>query len=495
LKFLSRPHWQLALLSGLFLGISYPPLPGITAWLALVPLIHVWLNTSPASAAKWSFMTAITSNLIFLYWLGLNQGAGWLPVLGSMLGAIIYLGIFLTILGFIVAWIQNKKGWGLIILPFLWVTMEYLRGFGPMGFSWANMALTQTKFLALIQMVSYTGTGGLGFWIILLNIGFYLLLTRGRKKRTAFVLIIIFVIPFMTGIIQLKSTDQSVSRDSRKISIVQPNINPDSKWDSAFRSELYTIMDSLHNQALKNNPDLVLWPEVSLPVYLRSSSYQRKKYEDIVKKSGVPLLTGTLDWTKNKKGEKSYYNGSYLIGIEGNQIYRKLFLVPFAEYIPFSNLIPAIKKLNIGTANFSHGEEYTVFNLDSIGFSNVICYESSIPGLMRKFIMKGARFITIEANDAWSGNTSGVYQHFELAKLRAIELRTAIARSGNTGISGIISPSGKVQAYMGFGKQGVLTGYLPLNTQASIYVKYGELFSKICLLFSILILASAWLKP
>ncbi|MEE8335096.1 MAG: apolipoprotein N-acyltransferase [Candidatus Neomarinimicrobiota bacterium] len=362
-----------------------------------------------------------------------------------------------------------------------------------MGFSWANFAVTQTKFLALIQMVEYTGTGGLGFWIILLNVGIYLLLTQERKKYTVIKIFILFIIPWISGYIQLNSMPPVSPENIRKVSIVQPNINPSAKWDSAFRSELYTIMDSLHFIAQKNNPDLILWPEVSLPVYLRHS-VQRKKYEAIVKESGIPLLTGTLDWKKNEQGEKLYYNGSIFLGKVGNQIYRKLFLVPFAEYIPFSELIPQVKKLNIGQANFTRGSDYTVFQLDSIGFSNVICYESSIPGLVRKFINQGARFITIEANDAWSGNTSGVYQHFELAKLRAVEFRTAVARSGNTGISGIILPSGRVQTYMGYGRQGVITGKLPLIAEATVYARYGEIFSKFCLLITGLIIGLVWLK-
>lgn len=493
MNILNRPHWQLALFSGFLVGIAYPPLPGITAWIALVPMIHIWLNTTPRRAAKFSYLAAVTSNLIFLYWIGLNQGAGWLPVLGSLIGAIFYLSIFWAAVGYGAAWIHGKKGWGLICLPFLWVTMEYIRGWGPMGFSWANFAVTQTKFLALIQMVEYTGSGGLGFWIILLNVGFYLLLTQERKKYTAVKLLILFIIPWISGYIQLNSLAPVSPENIRKVSIVQPNINPSAKWDSAFRSELYTIMDSLHVIALKNNPDLILWPEVSLPVYLRHS-VQRKKYEAIVKESGIPLLTGTLDWEKNEQGEKLYYNGSIFLGKGGNQIYRKLFLVPFAEYIPFSEIIPQIKKLNIGQANFTHGSDYTVFQLDSIGFSNVICYESSIPGLVRKFINRGARFITIEANDAWSGNSSGVYQHFELAKLRAVEFRTAIARSGNTGISGIILPSGRVQTYMGYGRRGVITGKLPLIKEATFYTRYGEIFSKFCLLVTGLIIGLVWLK-
>ena len=164
-------------------------------------------------------------------------------------------------------------------------------------------------------------------------------------------------------------------------------------------------------------------------------------------------------------------------------MYHKIFLVPFAEYIPLSDKINILKKLNFGQANFTHGSDYATFPLDSIYFSNMICYESSHPKVAKGFIDKGARFLTIQANDAWLRNSSGVRQHFELAKLRSIELRTGIVRSANTGISGIIDPIGNTNERIGFNKQSVFHGKILLNKGLTFYAKYGSIFAKICLGF------------
>ena len=254
-------------------------------------------------------------------------------------------------------------------------------------------------------------------------------------------------------------------------------------------------MDSLHNEAIKLEPDLILWPEAALPTYLRINYSNRKSILQKVKKSNIPLLTGTPDRIKGKDNKIDYYNASMFLKPDGStKMYYKIHLVPFAESIPFSNYFSFLKKLNFGQANFTAGSEYTIFNLDGISFANLICYESSIPKIARKFINLGANFITIETNDSWCGHSSGVYQHFEIAKLRAVENRVPIARSANTGISGLILPTGKVNNKIPFNEQKVTLSSIPIKNVQSFYTKYGDWFAVICTLISLITLFFGWLQ-
>ena len=93
---------------------------------------------------------------------------------------------------------------------------------------------------------------------------------------------------------------------------------------------------------------------------------------------------------------------------------------------------PQLNEFNFGQGNFTAGLEYTLFKSENFSFSNLICFESSLPEIVRKFVLTGAEFLIIQANDGWLGNTSGPYQHFELAKLRAVENRRSVVRSANT---------------------------------------------------------------
>ncbi|MEC7872661.1 MAG: apolipoprotein N-acyltransferase, partial [Candidatus Neomarinimicrobiota bacterium] len=432
---------KLALISGLLVGLSYPPFFGILALFAFIPLIRVWLTVKIIDSIKYSYFAAIIANAISLYWIGLNTGASFLPVMISLVAAILYLSIFWAILGGAISWFKDRFNYVEYLIPFLWVSMELIRSYGPLAFSWSNLALTQTKFISILQIIDTTGSEGVAFWIIFINVALYLsFFTNKLNPKKNLILFLMAIIPIFYGSYKLHAL-KNINWEKRNISIIQPNIDPNQKWEASYRNELYEVMDSLNTIAYSLKPDLVLWPEAALPNYMRVS-YLNNKFEKLVDSTSIPLMMGTLDY-KASSNDKKIYNGSIFFSSKKNKLYHKLFLVPFAEYIPLSSIFPILKQLNFGQGNFSHGDEFTTFELDSVLFSNMICYDSTNPLLARKFFVEGARFLTIEANVAWLQNSSGVRQYYEIAKLRAVEYRTGIAMSANTGISAIINPFGK----------------------------------------------------
>ena len=165
-----------------------------------------------------------------------------------------------------------------------------------------------------------------------------------------------------------------------------------------------------------------------------------------------------------------------------SKLYNKIFLVPFAEYVPFSEKLSILKKINFGQANFTKGQNIALFKIDSLNIGNVICYESSNPTLVSKFIRKGANILAIQTNDGYLGESSGPYQHFNIAKMRAIENRVPIIRSGNTGISGLILPSGVSNKKIKLGRSSIIKVGTPIMKAGSFYTKYGDIFVLFCLL-------------
>ncbi len=494
-RILKRPYWQLALLSGIIIGLSYPPLHlGFLAWFGFIPLIHVFLNVKASQAAKFAFLASITANFISLYWIGLNSGAGFFPVFASLVGAILYLGIFWSGLGYFVSFVEKRSSKGLIALPFAWVAMELIRSLGVLGFPWINLGLTQTEYLPLIQIADTTGSYGISFWIVLINIGFYMAVISKDKRKYLIITSLIFLLVFSFGLIRI-NTIEDVNSEPISIAITQSNISPDEKWEPESREENFKLMHGLLDSALNLNPDLVLWPESAVPAYLRLSSYRRNPIVAKLAKFNVPLLSGTVDRVIDENGVKKYYNSTILIKPDSSvKMYNKIHLVPFAEYIPLSEKFPSLKKLNFGQGNFTPGKKYTVFTLDSARFSNIICYESSIPKLVRSFVKNGAQFITIQANDGWLGKSAGPYQHFELAKLRAIENRVPIIRCANTGISGVINSIGIVEQKISLGEKAIIKTEIFPAQNLTFYTKYGEVFAMICIIIVLIIYASVWIN-
>ncbi len=115
--------------------------------------------------------------------------------------------------------------------------------------------------------------------------------------------------------------------------------------------------------------------------------------------------------------------------------------------------------------------------LPGCDFGVLICYEIIFPDLTRRFVKQGADFLVNITNDAWFGNTSAPYQHFSMAVVRAIENKRYIARAANTGISGIISPIGEIEAASAVFSEASLTGSVSPLQLTTLYTRFGDVFA------------------
>jgi apolipoprotein N-acyltransferase len=166
-------------------------------------------------------------------------------------------------------------------------------------------------------------------------------------------------------------------------------------------------------------------------------------------------------------------------------------LVPGVETLPWflKFLDKWFEKFGGTTAGYAKQKERTVLAANEFKIAPAICYESIYGEFMSRYIRNGADLICIITNDGWWKNTPGHKQHMNYARLRAVETRTWVARSANTGISCFIDPNGKV------------IDPQPYNTTAAIklavttaghsktfFVRNGDVLSKIMTGLSILLL-------
>ncbi len=162
---------------------------------------------------------------------------------------------------------------------------------------------------------------------------------------------------------------------------------------------------------------------------------------------------------------EKYYtlNSAFLLSPQGKVLskYDKIHLVPFGEYVPFENILFFVNRLTTAIGKVHPGTMYEVMSFNDIPLSTVICFEVIFPNLVRKFVDRGARFLTTITNDAWFGKTAASYQHFAMVTFRAIENRVAFARAANTGISGFIDPCGRILANSDIFVEAALVHELP----------------------------------
>ena len=98
----------LSLMSALMIGFSYPPFNGFLSWIAFIPLIEIWHRENPNKSFLYGYIFGFFSNLITLYWIGLNSGADKTTVLVSLIAALIYLSLFPGFLGFLISFLLKK---------------------------------------------------------------------------------------------------------------------------------------------------------------------------------------------------------------------------------------------------------------------------------------------------------------------------------------------------------------------------------------------------
>lgn len=517
----SPPPVWLALGSGLLLFLSFPGAVGLWpfAWVALVPLIMAVRNTGPAAAARLGLLAGMVHYVSLLYWIIIVLGKyGNLPLLVSVPALFLlalymsgYLALFCTIMSRV--W-QQREILVVWLAPLLWVGLDFIRSFLFSGFPWQDLGYSQYRAILLIQTADLTGHYGITFHIVLVNSVTALLLVLWKKYRSAeetsqqiltlrlrrvWLYAVLPAVCMMLGVLAynvlryLQVSELVAGSTKMNIGVVQGNIEQDQKWSPAMRLQTIDIYRQLSEQALaaKNTPPVLLvWPETALPFLITDNPYYHRLKKDLIAKQKVWLLSGAPFLEEISRGvseqEKEYisYNSAYLFKPEGEigGRYDKQHLVPFGEYVPFSDYfsLPGPLVENIG--NFSSGKPGFPLSAAEADIGVLICFESIFPELARQWTASGANLLVNITNDAWFGRSSAPWQHLSMAVFRAVENRRSLARAANTGISAVVDPLGRLTGKSPLFQPFYLVSEVPLLQTKTIFTFAGHYFGLICLL-------------
>jgi apolipoprotein N-acyltransferase len=383
----------------------------------------------------------------------------------------------------------------IVILPALWVSLEFLRGALFTGFPWGILGYTQYKNPVLIQIADMTGAYGLSFVIIMANLAVYSYLNNSGDKRirryqaVTFIIVLIAVITY--GYLSLKRDDL---KPGLRVSVVQGNIEQARKWDPYYKDHILATYEGLTKEAAGDRPGLIIWPETSVPGFLGEKDIDQW-LKKTIRHTGIPLFLGAATYEFGPAGEEEFLNSAVLFSEHGDIVkrYYKIHLVPLGEYVPFERHFPFIRDfIDVPIGDYKGGEELTVFVIeteegDGLRCSVLICFEDIFSGLARSFVLNGADFLVNMTNDAWFKESGEQLQHTQASVFRAVENRVSVVRAANTGFSCYINPKGMIEASIRDPKTGSMyvPGFKTFTVKAgdknTFYTKYGDIFAYMCI--------------
>jgi apolipoprotein N-acyltransferase len=496
----------LALISGALLALSFPRYghPAV-AFIAVTPLFVALAGRHcRGTSARRGFVLGLMTGLVHfggtVYWThGTVTTYGGLPMIVGVLVAgllVLFMSLYIGLASAASAEIIRRFGpAGLMIAPAAWVAAEYLRGnlFG--GFPWIPLGNSVVRLLPLAQVSSLVGVYGLSWLLATLHACFALAaLSTGRTRISAVVAALVIVTgPSVWG--SARIDEGSLVRDGSplKIALIQANIPQEQKWDPRRGPAIFDRYVSMTRQAIEQGAQFVLWPESSTPFFYEEDQQGAEAMRQLVRSTGTPLLFGSDQIEYGTDGQARYYNAAFMLDPAGSTaaVYRKMYLVPFGEYVPFKQLLFFVGPLVEAVSDFSPGTDVTMLPVHGHKISTAICYEVVYPDLMRKAVRAGSELLTTITNDAWYGTSSAPYQHFELASMRAIEQGRYLARAANTGISGLVDPYGRVLVQTNVFETIVVVGDVRVRQELTVYARIGDVAPQAALFLTLMTLAAA----
>jgi len=528
-----RKDWLMLILSGVILGISFPPFPFPFTLLIFVGLIPYFVvlkrRTTLASISRATFIFSFFFSIVTIYWVGSwsSQADPFLMMGGAALLLAYPCVMLITSTLYYLAKKVFPKLDALWLFPIFWVTLEHLLTLTDLRFPWLLLGHGLAKLNLFIQCADIIGTNGLSLAVAYINVLLFksfFEMKSGRKYnlKPAIVALIIFLCLLIYGI--YKDSSFQISERKVKVGIIQPDINPWDKWETGNLNQLLKNNLDLSQKCVEEGAELILWPETALPVYAFGGTYPfvEDSVFNFINRNDVSLLTGMPDivyyYKKSDAPEHSKYSepGDFYYttynavlglnpGVGEIQRYGKMKLVPLGERVPFVDqfaFLGDIFKWGVGISGWNVGQDTTVFKisneeLDAINVGGLVCYESVDPAFVSAFVQKGAELITVVTNDSWYGKSSGPYQHKDFAILRAVENRRSVVRCANGGVSCIINAKGEILAETEMFTKTTLVGVVPVQDEKTFYTNNPLIIPVLCSVFSFWIFGMnilIWLK-
>jgi apolipoprotein N-acyltransferase len=513
--------WAWGLLSAILLDLPFPiagPMPpwrGAAAWLALVPLLYGLLVPANVARADYLRRSALGAYLCGVAWYLLNcywiyatmhtyGGIGAFASCGILLLYSLVLGLYFGVFGFLVAISRRGSGTStapLLLAPVFWVALEFAAS-RITCVPWDQLGYSQVDNLLLTRLAPVTGVYGISFVLAAGNAMFCAaLLACPLSRRLRFALGALL----FAGGLQLGSfthppptpTQATAVLLQQNLDVTESNDWFGPEWDKHTAEFVAMSLKTCGPYFIgmpepnpvavvpecltpATRPDLVAWPESPSPFRETDPRFQRLMHE-LTQRTGSPAVVGNIGTWQNG-GTTEIFNSAEFVAPDGRFLgrYDKIHLVPFGEYVPYKGLIAFAGTLTQGVSSFSRGGLRKVFSSNVHAFGVFICYEAVFADEIRRFAKNGAQVFVNISDDGWYGDTSAPWQHFNMARMRAIENRRWLLRATNSGVTAAVDPLGRVtQSAPRHVLTSLAVGY-GYRSEVTFYSRHGDVFAALC---------------
>lgn len=466
------------------LGLTLPVLVWLMDGVAAAPGAGpraVRTAARPAFVVGWGFGFGFF--LAGLYWIGNaflvdSDTFGWMiPFVAVLLPGALALFPALALAAVCFVW---APGWPRIALfAVAFAANEYLRGHVLTGFPWNLMGYAWGSTLPVLQLAALIGAYGLSFLTVLGAASFALIgdRTGGHTRLLPLAALVFFALVGVWGLVRL-DTHPPAATPGVRLRLVHAALDQRDIENPALRGAIFAHYIALSERAGLPSRTIVIWPEAAVPFVLSREPKALSAIGDMLPPktvliTGAPRLENAPDSTDYK-----VFNSLHAIDSAGRIIatYDKTHLVPFGEYLPLAPLLERIglAQLAGSLGGFSPGSGLRTLSVpDAPAFGPLICYEVIFPGDVTEAGVRPFWLVNV-TDDSWFGSGAGPRQHFDSARMRAIEEGLPLVRVANKGFSAIVDPFGRIVAKSGLDDVGVLDGDLPQFKSRAFYGRFGD---------------------
>jgi apolipoprotein N-acyltransferase len=504
-----------ALLLGALASLALPPIHAVPVLIASFSGLVLLMDRTPRfmSAVGLGWCFAFGYFVAGIYWvanalLAVPAAFGWLlpfAIAGAVGGLSALLAAFPALAVGVARVVWPAGPARPLVLAISWTVFEWLRGWVLSGFPWNLVGYSWAFSDAMNQFAAVSGIWGLSLvTVAVAGLPALLLDRRGAvsdrsspaRSPVGHVIggLVLLAVIWAGGWLRLSGAADDVVPGVR-LRLVQANVDPARKGDANYGADVL----ALHLRLTTETPGYdgvthAIWAETANPFPLERFPDARTAIAGAAPANGA-LITGVLRTDPAEGRLEEIWNSMAAVDRAGNVvgIYDKFHLVPFGEYVPLNRYLPFVSKFTPGILDFSAGPGPRTLRLPGLPpVGPLICYEVIFPG---QVVDRGDRpaWLLNLTNDGWYGISTGPYQHFASARLRAVEEGLPVIRVANTGISGAVDPYGRVLVQTPLGEPNVVDVALPQPLPAlTPYARWGD--AALAVLLAIFSLAAIGLR-